>query len=137
MNQQKEFFMVDAFLKYGIDETLKYSEFSGYFQNIKELQSFLRFAKYFTGGSITLNLGIAFKSWKEINKKEVTMVKTIDEIIARMKTIRDIVKADDTKANDYWREYHELETDLRKLDPYNSELNIGIHGKPYFAGLKD
>ena len=63
--------------------------------------------------------------------------KTIDEIITRMKVIRDIVKADDTLAKSYFREYYELETNLRILDSNNPELNIGIHGKPYFAGLKD
>ena len=68
MSQPKEFFMVDTFLKGGTDN-FKVPEFSGYFKNIKELQGFLRFAKYFTGGSITLDLGIAFKSWRSINKK--------------------------------------------------------------------
>ena len=63
--------------------------------------------------------------------------KTIDEIIARMKAIRDIVKLDSSKDKDYFREYYELETNLRILDPHNSELNIGIHDKPYFAGLSD
>jgi len=65
---QKEFFMVDAFLKGGVNN-FKVFEFSGYFKNIKELQGFLRFAKYFAGDSITLDLGIAFKSWRSINKK--------------------------------------------------------------------
>ena len=63
--------------------------------------------------------------------------KTIDEIIARMKVIRDIVKLDSSKDKDYFREYYELETNLRILDPNNPELNIGIHGKPYFAGLSN
>ena len=63
--------------------------------------------------------------------------KTIDEIIARMKVIRDIVKLDSSKDKDYFREYYELETNLRILDPNNPELNIGIHNKPYFAGLSD
>ena len=63
--------------------------------------------------------------------------KTIDETIAKMKVIRNIVKATDTLAKSYFREYYELETNLRILDPNNPELNIGIHGKPYFAGLKD
>ena len=63
--------------------------------------------------------------------------KTIDEMIARMKVIRDIVKLDSSKDKDYFREYYELETNLRILDPKNPELNIGIHNKPYFAGLKD
>ena len=63
--------------------------------------------------------------------------KTIDEIIARMKVIRDIVKLDSSKDKDYFREYYELETNLRILDSNNPELNIGIHGKPYFAGLSD
>ena len=65
------------------------------------------------------------------------MVKTIDEIIARMKVIRDIVKLDSSKDKDYFREYYELETNLRILDPNNPELNIGIHNKPYFAGLSN
>ena len=63
--------------------------------------------------------------------------KTIDEIITRMKVIRDIVKLDSSKDKDYFREYYELETNLRILDPNNPELNIGIHNKPYFAGLSD
>ena len=65
------------------------------------------------------------------------MVKTIDEIITRMKVIRNIVKLDSSKDKDYFREYYELETNLRILDPNNPELNIGIHNKPYFAGLSD
>ena len=65
------------------------------------------------------------------------MVKSIDEIIARMKTKREMVEADETKAHDYFGEYYELETDLRILDHNNSELNIGIHGKLFGAGLKD
>ena len=63
--------------------------------------------------------------------------KTIDEMIARMKVIRDIVKLDSSKDKDYFREYYELETDLIILDPHNSELNIGIHNEPYFAGFID
>ena len=63
--------------------------------------------------------------------------KTIDEIITRMKVIRDIVKLDSSKDKDYFREYYELETNLRILDSNNPELNIGIHGLPYFAGLSD
>ena len=63
--------------------------------------------------------------------------KTIDEIITRIKVIRDIVKLDSSKDKDYFREYYELETNLRILDPNNPELNIGIHNKPYFAGLSD
>ena len=63
--------------------------------------------------------------------------KTIDEMIARMKVIRDIVKLDSSKDKDYFREYYELETNLRILDSNNPELNIGIHGLPYFAGLSD
>ena len=63
--------------------------------------------------------------------------KTIDEIITRMKVIRDIVKLDSSKDKDYFREYYELETNLRLLDSNNPELNIGIHNKPYFAGLKN
>jgi hypothetical protein len=66
---QKEFFMIDLQEKRGYSNNFKVPEFSGYFKNIKELQGFLRFAKYFTGGSITLDLGIAFKSWRSINKK--------------------------------------------------------------------
>ena len=65
------------------------------------------------------------------------MVKSIDEIIARMKTIREMVKTNKDLAQDYWFEYHELEVILKSLDPLNPELNIGIHDKPYFAGLKD
>ena len=82
--------------------------------------------------SIMLNINGNFKS-----KREGNMVKTIDEIIARMKVIRDIVKLDSSKDKDYFREYYELETNLRILDLNNPELNIGIHGKPYFAGLSD
>ena len=63
--------------------------------------------------------------------------KTIDEIITKMKVIRNIVKATDTLAKSCFREYYELETNLRILDSNNPELNIGIHGLPYFAGLKN
>ena len=78
------------------------------------------------------------------------MVKSIDEIIARMKVIREIVEIDRkkahdyslgeynrTKAHDYFGEYHDLKNELSILDPNNPELQIGIHGKPFGAGLKD
>ena len=63
--------------------------------------------------------------------------KTIDEIITRMKVIRDIVKNDDSKAHDYFSEFYLLDSSLRILDPENPELEIGIHGKPYMGSLKD
>jgi hypothetical protein len=61
----------------------------------------------------------------------------IHEIIGRMKTIREIVRVDGTKAHDYLSEYYELSCDLNILDPNNEELQIGIHNKPFGAGLAD
>jgi len=65
------------------------------------------------------------------------MQKTIDEIIARMKTIRALVEADYPLSWQYWDEFYDLVEELKKLDPKNSELQIGIHGRPYSASLKD
>jgi hypothetical protein len=65
------------------------------------------------------------------------MEKSVEEIIARRKVIREIVEADGAKAHDYLSEYYELSCDLNILDPNNEELQIGIHGKPFGAGLKD
>ena len=62
--------------------------------------------------------------------------KTIDEIITRMKVIRDIVKLDSSKDKDYFSEFYLLDSSLRILDPENPELNIGIHGIPYLGSLK-
>jgi hypothetical protein len=64
------------------------------------------------------------------------MDKSIDEIIARMRAIRDAVEKDKTKARDYFFEYRDLQEQLHKLDRLNSECNIGIHGLPYFAGFR-
>jgi hypothetical protein len=65
------------------------------------------------------------------------MDKSIDEIIACMRAIRDIVEKDKTKEREYFFQYRDLQESLHKVDPLNSECNIGIHGLPYFAGFKD
>jgi hypothetical protein len=65
------------------------------------------------------------------------MPQTIEEIIARLKVIRKIVEANPSKAHEYFTKYYELSCDLNILDPNNEELQIGIHGKPFGAGLKD
>jgi hypothetical protein len=65
------------------------------------------------------------------------MPQTVEEIISRLKEIRDIVEANPSKTHEYFRKYYELMCDLSILDPKNSELQIGIHGRPYSAGLKD
>jgi hypothetical protein len=65
------------------------------------------------------------------------MQKTIDEIIKRMKIIRALVEADYPLSWQYggfyrnWDEFYNLVEELKKLDPNNPELQIGIHGKPY------
>lgn len=65
------------------------------------------------------------------------MQRSVEEIIARRKVIRDIVEADKTKAHDYLGEYYELSCDLNILDHDNPDLQLGIHNKPFGAGLKD
>jgi len=65
------------------------------------------------------------------------MQKTINEIIKRMKIIRALVEADYPLSWDYWDEFYDLVEELKKLDPKNPELEIGIHDRPYSAGLKD
>ena len=103
--------------------------FSSYFQNIKELQRFLFYAKYFKTNNIALTLGLTYQF---LNKGGTgLMKKTINEIIARMKTIRALVEADYPLSWQYWDEFYDLVEKLKKLDPQNSELQIGIHGKPY------
>jgi len=37
--------------------------FSAYFRNVRELQNFLYFSKYFSGNIITINFGLAYKVW--------------------------------------------------------------------------
>jgi hypothetical protein len=37
--------------------------FSGYFQNIRELQSFLYFSRHFSGSIATISLALAYKIW--------------------------------------------------------------------------
>lgn len=133
---QKEFFMVDLYLKGGPDTLPKYKCFSGRFENVSELKGFLRFARHFTGGNTALNLGIAFKSWREIARKKGEHV-TKEEIIARMRAIREEVKGDFDLARRKWSEYRSFEKKLMEMDPENPELKIGIHGLPYFAGMKD
>ena len=65
------------------------------------------------------------------------MPESVEEIIGRMKEIREVVKADGTKSFENFGLYHELQKSLKVLDPLNPELNIGIHGLQYCAGLKD
>ena len=62
---------------------------------------------------------------------------TKEEIIAQLKAIREEVKGNYDLANMKWREYYSLQKKLQKLDPENPELKLGIHGLPYFAGLKN
>ena len=65
------------------------------------------------------------------------MEKNKNEIISRLKEIRDIVKNDPEKRCLLFSEFYTLTTNLRILDPENEELNIAISGYPFFAGLKD
>jgi len=65
------------------------------------------------------------------------MEKNKNEIISRLKEIRDIVKNDPEKRRSLFSEFYTLTTNLRILDPENEELNIAISGYPFNAGLKD
>ena len=65
------------------------------------------------------------------------MEKNKNEIISRLKEIRDIVKNDPEKRRSLFSEFYTLMTSLKILDPDNEELNIAISGYPYASGLKD
>ena len=65
------------------------------------------------------------------------MEKNKNEIISRLKEIRDIVKNDPEKRRSLFSEFYTLMTSLKILDPDNEELNIAISGYPFNAGLKD
>jgi hypothetical protein len=65
------------------------------------------------------------------------MPQTVEEIISRLKEIRDIVKNEPEKRRELFSEFYTLTTDLKVLDKNNEELNIAISGCPYGAGLKD
>ena len=64
------------------------------------------------------------------------MEKNKNEIISRLKEIRDIVKNDPEKRRSLFSEFYTLMTSLKILDPDNEELNIAISGYPFNAGLK-
>ena len=60
MNQN---LLIDPALKgESYEKQFKPKMFSGYFQNIKELQSFLFYAKYFQTKNVVMGLGLAFKT---------------------------------------------------------------------------
>ena len=65
------------------------------------------------------------------------MEKNKNEIISRLREIRDIVKNDPEKRRLLFSEFYTLMTSLKILDPDNEELNIAISGYPFSAGLKD
>ena len=64
MNSQD--LMIDLALKgESYKKQFKPKEFSGYFQNIRELQNFLKFTQHnFVGDNPTLILGISYQVWK-------------------------------------------------------------------------
>ena len=63
MNQN---LLIDPALKgESYEKQFKPKMFSGYFQNIKELQNFLKFTQHnFVGNNPTLILGISYQVWK-------------------------------------------------------------------------
>jgi hypothetical protein len=61
MNQD---LMIDGYVKREV-ETYEPKMFSGYFQNIRELQRFLFFSRHFSGSTATISLGLAHGAWKE------------------------------------------------------------------------
>jgi hypothetical protein len=65
------------------------------------------------------------------------MPQTVEEIISRLREIRDAVKNNPEKRRELFSEFYTLTTDLKVLAPDNEELNIAISGCPYGAGLKD
>ena len=58
--------MIDPALKgESYEKQFKPKMFSSYFQNIKELQNFLKFTQHnFVGNNPTLILGISYQVWK-------------------------------------------------------------------------
>ena len=67
MNQN---LLIDSALKgESYEKTYKSEIFSSYFQNIKELQNFLKFTQHnFVGDNPTLILGISYQVWKNPQK---------------------------------------------------------------------
>ena len=58
--------MIDSALKgESYEKQFKPKEFSGYFQNIRELQNFLKFTQHnFVGDNPALIFGISYQVWK-------------------------------------------------------------------------
>jgi hypothetical protein len=64
MNQN---LLIDSALKgESYEKTYKPKMFSAYFQNIRELQSFLYFSRHFSGSIATISLGLAYGMWKDL-----------------------------------------------------------------------
>jgi len=61
----------------------------------------------------------------------------IRNIIKKRKELREKVKATPEEKDELWSEYKTLGKELERLDPFNPDLQIGILGKSFFAGLAD
>ncbi len=65
------------------------------------------------------------------------IVEEIDELVERMRRIREQVRENPDSRGRWWNEYKKAKEKLLELDPYNVELDIGIFGKPFGSGLAD
>jgi hypothetical protein len=58
-------------------------------------------------------------------------------VLRCLRAIRQEVEDDPKQRTVLWERYHNLQKELRELDPTSPELKIGISGKPLVAGLQD
>ncbi len=61
----------------------------------------------------------------------------IRELKKKLAGIRKEVKERPERRSELWSEYKETQEVLEHLSPYDVDLNIGILGKPFFAGFAD
>ena len=66
-----------------------------------------------------------------------TLRAKIQTLVKRIKAVRAEVKKDPEKARKFWNRMYTAQKQLEKLDPYNRELDYGIYGLPFDAGLVD
>ena len=65
------------------------------------------------------------------------IIERIDHLKRSLMVIRIMVKDTPEIRGEWWPQYHKDQKELAQLSPFDPEVDIGILGKPYFAGLAD
>ena len=75
---------------------------------------------------------------KEMRRRgNFRIVEKIDILEKALIRIREKVQEDTEKRDTLWPRYYALQKELTVLNPYDEQIDIGILGKPFDAGLAD